>query len=85
MRGLTAWARVHALCAKACDWRRQTAHLHYLLSAPTFVCAGRKEKTTPYGVNLMRSQVLYRAAQGLKGIKFTSARPSVPVCAGTSG
>jgi len=23
----------------------------------------RKEKTTPFGVNLMRSQVLYRAAQ----------------------
>ncbi len=23
-----------------------------------------KEKTTPFGVNLMRSQVLYRAAQG---------------------
>jgi hypothetical protein len=29
----------------------------------------RKEKTTPFGVNLMRSQVLYRAAQGLRGIK----------------
>jgi hypothetical protein len=26
----------------------------------------RKEKTTPYGVNLMRSQVLYRAAQHVK-------------------
>jgi len=25
----------------------------------------RKEKTTPFGVNLMRSQVLYWAAQGL--------------------
>ncbi len=24
----------------------------------------RKEKTTPFSVNLMRSQVLYRAAQG---------------------
>ena len=24
----------------------------------------RKEKTTPFGVNLKRSQVLYRAAQG---------------------
>jgi len=24
-----------------------------------------KEKTTPFGVNLMRSQVLYRAAQGV--------------------
>ena len=24
----------------------------------------RTEKTTPFGVNLMRSQVLYRAAQG---------------------
>ncbi len=23
----------------------------------------RREKTTPFGVNLMRSQVLYRAAQ----------------------
>ncbi len=26
-------------------------------------CRKRKEKTTPFGVNLMRSQVLYRAAQ----------------------
>ncbi len=25
----------------------------------------KQEKTTPVGVNLMRSQVLYRAAQGL--------------------
>ena len=25
----------------------------------------RKEKTTPFGVNLMRSQVLYKAAQVL--------------------
>ncbi len=24
----------------------------------------RKEKTTPFGINLLRSQVLYRAAQG---------------------
>jgi len=24
----------------------------------------KKEKTTPFGVNLLRSQVLYRAAQG---------------------
>ena len=27
-------------------------------------CRKRKEKTTPFGVNLMRSQVLYWAAQG---------------------
>ena len=26
-------------------------------------CSVRKEKTTPFGINLMRSQVLYRAAQ----------------------
>ncbi len=38
----------------------------------------RKEKTTPFGVNLMRSPVLYRAAQGLKGIEVVSARPIVP-------
>jgi len=30
---------------------------------------GKKEKTTPISVNLMRSQVLYRAAQELRGIK----------------
>ena len=29
----------------------------------------------PCGVNPMKSQVLYRAAQGLRGIKFVSARP----------
>ena len=28
----------------------------------------RKEKTTPFGVNLMRSPVLYRAAQGVYGL-----------------
>jgi len=26
----------------------------------------RKEKTTPFGVNLMRSQVLYQAAQSVE-------------------
>ncbi len=40
----------------------------------------RKEKTTPFGVNLMRSQVLYRAAQRLRGFFYilTLARPTVP-------
>jgi len=38
----------------------------------------RKEKTTPFGVNLMRSPVLYRAAQGLRGIEVVLARPIVP-------
>ncbi len=38
----------------------------------------RKEKTTPFGVNLMRSQVLYRAAQGLKDVEVVLARPVVP-------
>ncbi len=38
----------------------------------------RKEETTPFGVNLMRSQVLYRAAQGVKGIKIVLARPVAP-------
>ena len=42
----------------------------------------RKEKTTPSGVNLMRSQVLYRAAQELRGIKSVLARPIVPPCRG---
>ena len=38
----------------------------------------RTEKTTPFGVKLMRSQVLYRAAQGLRGIKVVLARLIVP-------
>ncbi len=38
----------------------------------------RKENTTPFGVNLMRSQVLYRAAQGLKDVEVVLARPVVP-------
>ena len=38
----------------------------------------RKEKPTPFGVNLMRSQVLYRAAQGLKDVEVVLARPVVP-------
>ncbi len=41
-------------------------------------CLGRKEKTTPFGVNLMRSQVLHRAAQGLKDVEVVLARPVVP-------
>jgi len=31
--------------------------------------AKKKEKATPFGANLLRSQLLYRAAQGLRGIK----------------
>ena len=38
----------------------------------------RKEKTTPFGFNLMRSQVLHQAAQILSGIKVVLARPIVP-------
>ncbi len=38
----------------------------------------RKEETTPCHVNLMRSQVLYRAAQKSRGIKVVLARPIVP-------
>ncbi len=35
----------------------------------------RKEKTSPFGVNLMRSQVLYRAAQGSKTLTIYSPGP----------
>jgi len=28
-----------------------------------------KERATPFGISLMRSQVVYQAAQGLRGIK----------------
>ncbi len=41
-------------------------HIYQVRLDPGFVHAPeleRKEKTTPFGVNLMRSQVLYRAAQ----------------------
>ena len=38
----------------------------------------RKEKTTPFGVNLMRSQILYPAAQGLKDVEVVLARPVAP-------
>ncbi len=37
-----------------------------------------KEKTTRFDVNFLRSQVLYRAAQGSRGTEFTLARPIVP-------
>ncbi len=37
-----------------------------------------KEKTTTFGVNLMRSQVLYQAAQGLKDVEVVLARAIVP-------
>ena len=43
-----------------------------------------KEKTTPFGVSLMRSSVIYRAAEGLKGIKVVSACPIVPPVASRS-
>jgi len=39
--------------------------LHQLISLWTRKETNRKEKTTPFCVNLMRSQVLYRAAQGV--------------------
>ena len=32
-----------------------------------------EEKTTPFGVNLMRSPVLYRAAQGADSSTYTCA------------
>ena len=38
----------------------------------------KKEKTMPFDVKLMRSQVPYRAAQDLIGIKVVLARPIVP-------
>jgi hypothetical protein len=37
----------------------------------------RQAKTTPFGVNSMRSQALHRAAQGLKGVNVVLARPVV--------
>ena len=39
----------------------------------------RKEKTTPFGVNLMRSQVVYRAAQGGEPCIDSSASQSRPL------
>ncbi len=43
-----------------------TGLLHVALRCVCQTAAtSRKEKTTPFGVNLMRSQVLYRAAQRL--------------------
>ncbi len=41
-----------------------------------FVRKKRKEKTTPFGVNLMRSQVLYRAAQVLLSQCWAACLPS---------
>jgi len=38
----------------------------------------KKGKDTPFGVNLIRSQGLYRAAQELRGIKVVLARTIVP-------
>ncbi len=38
----------------------------------------QKENTAPFGISLMRSQVLYRAAQGLQGVKLVLACPIVP-------
>ena len=47
-------------------------HMH------TFHVEKEKEKTTPFGVNLMRSPVSYQAAQGSRGVKVVVARPIVP-------
>ena len=49
-----------------------------VLQTPYRLHEKRKEKTTPFGGNLMRSQVLYRAAQGLKDVEVVRARPVVP-------
>jgi len=46
--------------------------------SPFAMMAAEKEKTTPFGVNLMRSQVSYPAAQGLKDVEVVLARPVVP-------
>ncbi len=50
-------------------------HSYHMIQS---VSCCRKEKTTPFGVNLMTSQVLYRAAQGLKDVEVVLARPVVP-------
>jgi len=44
--------------------RHSCAHFATISLASQALKQKRKEKTTPFGVNLMRSQVLYRAAQG---------------------
>ena len=46
----------------------------------------RKEKTTPFGVNLMRSQVLYRAAQGDNGVPLSRSTEgsACSICSATS-
>ncbi len=42
---------------------------------PTKHSTEKQDKTTPCGFNPMKSQVSYRAAQGLRGIKVVLARP----------
>ena len=56
--------------------------MHEATNSRAFEPAKRKEKTTPFGVNLLRSPVLYRAAQGpSKKLHLTDAhvRPGTHV------
>jgi hypothetical protein len=52
----------HAVCPE-CNVCHTTLSMHSLQQSAALAVKKRKEKTTPFGVNLMRSQVLYRAAQ----------------------
>ena len=50
-------------------------HVTYLDIAQPYLAVPRKKKTTPFGVKLMRSQVIYQAAQGLPNIPTSNRRP----------
>jgi len=43
----------------------------------------RKEKTTPFGTSITRSEVLYWASQGLRGVNVVFALPMPPISSGT--
>ena len=62
-----------------CSWR-STPHASQVCNNHPDVEKKRKEKTTPFGVSSMRSQVLYRAAQVPRctgHLQFTNMSPPV--------
>ena len=51
------------------------SHDTYLDIAQPYLAAPRKEKTTPFGIKAISSQVLYWAAQGLPNVPTSNRRP----------
>jgi len=67
-------AKLDRLSSSICNKHAMGLPTHMAITPRQKVaCMGRKEQSTPLGVNLMRSQVLYRAAHVVEK-RFVSTR-----------